>query len=326
MRRRPPRPGRATVVKLVSRGRRSETSARYSPWFLISFEHVEVSLMKPNPLVNPTVSSAVRATANRLLKHCRLRPTLGLVLGSGFQSVLSEILVVSRLPYAKLEGFPQTSVAGHAGELIIGTLGSAPVYALSGRVHYYEGQEMDRVTFAIRVLAAAGVRDLLLTNAAGAINRRFRPGDFMQLTDHINLMGVNPLRGRSIPGFSRFVDLTRAYDPALAKLLWRAARAARIALRQGVYLAVSGPSYETPAEIQAFARLGADAVGMSTVPETIVARQLGLRVAALSCITNLGAGLSRQPLSHQDVLKTAERVKTAGARLLLEFGKAYAQA
>ena len=182
---------------------------------------------------------------------------------------------------------------------------------------------MARVTFPIRVMAAFGIRDLLLTNAAGGINHRFRPGDFMVLSDHINLMGVNPLRGASTPGLPRFVDLTHTYDSDLNRLLRKAAHGGKLRLHSGVYLAVSGPSYETPAEIRAFARLGADAVGMSTVPEAIVARQCGLNVAAVSCITNLAAGRSGQSLSHAEVLETAERVRNLAAHLLNNFATLY---
>ena len=184
---------------------------------------------------------------------------------------------------------------------------------------------MEQATSAVRTLAACGVKDLLLTNAAGGINRNFRAGDFMLLTDHINLMGVNPLCGHALPGLPRFVDLSQAYDLALSATVIAAAKQNKAKLRRGVYLAVSGPSYETPAEIKAFARLGADAVGMSTVPETIVARQCGLRVAAISCITNLAAGISKSPLSHEEVLDTAERVKDVGARLLKTFATLYGQ-
>jgi purine-nucleoside phosphorylase len=174
------------------------------------------------------------------------------------------------------------------------------------------------------VLHALGVRDLLLTNAAGGINRRFKAGDFMVLRDHINLMGANPLRGGD-PTLPRFVDLTQAYDPTLRKLLRACGKRTGARTHEGVYLAVSGPSYETPAEIEAFARLGADAVGMSTVPETIVARQCGLRVAGLSCITNLAAGRSGSPLSHQEVLETAHRVQAVAAELLRSFVESYVQ-
>jgi len=259
----------------------------------------------------------------RIKKLSRLRPTLALVLGSGFNHVLSELTMAAQISYAKLPGFPPPRVAGHAGELMIGHLGGTPVIVLSGRTHFYEGHAMEQVTFAVQTLAACGIRDLLLTNAAGGINRKFRSGDFMLLTDHINFMGVNPLRGPAAPGQARFLDMTTAYDPQLRATLRAAARSAKVKLQQGVYLAVSGPSYETPAEVRAFGKLGADAVGMSTVPETLVARHLGLRVVALSCITNLAAGISQAPLSHAEVLETSDRVKPSGARLLKEFAKHY---
>jgi len=260
-----------------------------------------------------------------LKKASRLRPTLAIVLGSGFHHVLTELRVEKRIPYARIPGFPQPTVSGHAGELFFGTLGGTPVLALSGRAHYYEGHPMERVTFAVRALAAYGIRDLLLTNAAGGVNRKFRAGDFMVLTDHINFMGVNPLRGEAIPGLPRFVDLTRTYDPGLGKLLRAAGKRCKVKLSTGVYLAVSGPSYETPAEIRAFARLGADAVGMSTVPEAIVARQCGVNVAGISCITNLAAGIGGENLSHAEVLATAARVKPQAASMLKEFAKLYGQ-
>jgi purine-nucleoside phosphorylase len=261
-------------------------------------------------------------------------PRLGIILGSGFHHVLSQLETEAEIPYTRLPGFPPVGVSGHAGRLYVGRLGGTPATVLSGRAHFYEGHPMPLVTFAVRALAAAGVRDLLLTNAAGGINRRFRAGDFMILTDHINLMGANPLRGPHAAGpsagpggtpLARFVDLTRAYDPGLSKLLRRAGAACGPRLRSGVYLAVSGPSYETPAEIRAFARLGADAVGMSTVPETVVARQCGLNVAGLSCITNLAAGRGAAPLSHAEVLETAERAKTRAAGILREFASLYGQ-
>jgi len=264
-----------------------------------------------------------KAAAARLKRLSRLRPTLAMVLGSGFHHVLSELQVTAEVAYGKLPGFPPTGVSGHAGQLFLGHLGGTPVMVLSGRAHYYEGHPMTLVTFAVRALAAYGIRDLLLTNAAGGVNPSFHPGEFMLLTDHINLMGVNPLRGGPAPGLPRFVDLTCAYDPGLRRLLQRAGRACGMRLRTGTYLAVSGPSYETPAEIRAFARLGADAVGMSTVPETIVARQCGLKVAAVSCITNLAAGRSWKPLSHAEVLETAEHVKKLAAQMLKNFAEIY---
>jgi len=253
-----------------------------------------------------------------------LRPSLAIVLGSGFGHAVSRLRVEAEVPYAKLPGFPRPSVGGHSGKVVFGHFGTTPVCVLSGRSHYYEGHPMEVVTFPVRVLAEFGVRDLLLTNAAGGINRRFRPGDFMRLTDHINLMGANPLRGPLATGRERFVDMTSAYDGRLGGLLASAARKLKMRLRSGVYLAVSGPSYETPAEIRAFARLGADAVGMSTVPETIVARQCGMAVAGLSCITNLAAGRGNALLSHADVLASGDRVRESAAALIEEFAKAHA--
>jgi len=273
-----------------------------------------------------SLTPSPQTAAAWLKKRCPLRPTLAIVLGSGFHHAKAELEVVHSVSYADIPGFPKPTVAGHAGELFFGHLGGTPVLMLSGRAHFYEGHEMERVTFAVRTLAAFGIQDLLLTNAAGGLNPKFRPGDFMVLTDHINLMGTNPLRGPLIPGLPRFVDLTETYAGNLRKQLLQAGKLSNLKLRQGVYLAVSGPSYETPAEIRAFATLGADAVGMSTVPEAIVARQLGLNVAGVSCITNLAAGISRTPLSHAEVLETAELVKKTGAALLRNFASGHRKA
>jgi purine-nucleoside phosphorylase len=275
--------------------------------------------------VKASPSATPQTAAGRLKSFCSLRPKLAIVLGSGFHHVLAELCVTKKISYAQIPGFPKPTVSGHAGELYFGHLGKTPVLVLSGRAHFYEGHGMERVTFATRTLAAFGITDLLLTNAAGGINTKFRAGDFMVLTDHINLMGTNPLRGPAIPGWPRFVDLTEAYDKNLRGLLFAAGKIAKLKLQQGVYLAVSGPSYETPAEIRAFATLGADAVGMSTVPETIAARQCDLRVAAVSCITNLAAGIGKQNLSHAEVLETAERVKKSGAKLIKNFAELYSQ-
>ena len=264
-----------------------------------------------------------QTAAARLKNISPLRPTLAIVLGSGFHHALAELRVDEKVSYAKIPGFPKPTVSGHAGELYFGHLDKTPVLVLSGRAHFYEGHQMERVTFAVRTLAAFGIRDLLLTNAAGGINQKFRAGDFMVLTDHINFMGANPLRGPAISGLSRFVDLTDTYDVGLNRLLFRAGKNCNLKLRRGVYLAVSGPSYETPAEIRAFARLGADAVGMSTVPEAIAARQCALSVAAISCITNLAARIGKKKLSHAEVLGTAERVKSLAAQLLKNFAELY---
>ena len=289
-----------------------------------SFGH-EKSSGKIKNVKTPNFASPETAAA-RLKKISPLRPTLAIVLGSGFHHVLTEMRMDKKISYAKIPGFPKPTVTGHAGELYFGHLGKTPVLVLSGRAHFYEGQPMERVTFAVRALAAFGITDLLLTNAAGGINRKFRTGDFMVLTDHINLMGANPLRGPAISGLNRFVDLTDTYDAGLSRLLFKAAKDCKLKLRRGVYLAVSGPSYETPAEIRAFAKLGADAVGMSTVPEAIMARQCGLNVAAVSCVTNLAAGLGGKKLSHAEVLETAERVEKSGAALLKYFAELYGNA
>lgn len=264
--------------------------------------------------------------ARQVFRMTARRPALGLVLGSGFQAALADLQVEAEIGYDQLPGFPPVGVSGHAGKLLVGMLGGTPVVVLSGRSHYYEGHSLAAVTFGVRVLAALGVRDLVLTNAAGGINRKFRPGDFMGLRDHINFLGENPLRGPEWPGCPRFIDLTEAYDPGLRRMLARAARAAGARWHTGVYLAVPGPSYETPAEIRAFARWGADAVGMSTVPEAIAARHCGLRVAGVSCITNPAAGRGRGGLSHAEVLATAERVRLQAGGLLTHFAEAYGRA
>jgi len=269
------------------------------------------------------MKASPQTAAAFLKKNSRLRPTLAIVLGSGFHEVPKALCIDKKIPYAKIPGFPKPTVSGHAGELYFGHLNKTPVIVLSGRAHFYEGHPMGRVTFAVRTLASFGIKDLLLTNAAGGINRKFRPGDFMMLTDHINFMGGNPLRGEPIPGLPRFVDLTGAYDKRLRALLFKSAKLSKMKLQRGVYLAVSGPSYETPAEIRAFARLGADAVGMSTVPEAIVARQHGVRVAAISCITNLAAGIAKNELSHAEVLETADAVGLLAVKLLKKFADLY---
>ena len=266
-----------------------------------------------------------RPAVKQIGKLSPLRPALGIVLGSGFQQAAARMEIDAEIPYRKLAGFPSVGVNGHAGKLLLGVLGGTAVIALSGRAHFYEGHSMEQVTFAIRVLAEFGVQDVLLTNAAGGVNRKFRPGDFMVLADHINLMGANPLRGPASPKWPRFVDMTHTYDAGLQRLLHKSAKSCKLKLRSGVYLAVGGPSYETPAEIEAFARLGADAVGMSTVPEAIVARQCGLKVAGLSCITNLAAGRGGVMLSHAEVLKAVERVKHAAGDLLQTFAKQYGE-
>ncbi len=267
-----------------------------------------------------------KLTAALLKKESPLRPTLAMVLGSGFQHALTHLDVKKEIAYGQLPGFPTVGVTGHAGKLVLGLYDKTPVLVLKGRVHYYEGVEMDRLTFPVRVLAEFGIRALLLTNAAGAVNRSYRSGDFMVLEDHINFMGANPLRGPALPGLPRFVDLTRVYDPRLIVFAKQAAKASRLKLRMGTYLAVSGPNYETPAEIRAFRHLGADAVGMSTVPEAIVARQCGLAVAGVSCITNMAGGDTKTGvLIHEDVLHMGESKRDEMAKFLKVFTELYAR-
>ena len=257
--------------------------------------------------------------AKTLLKLSALRPTLAIILGTGFECPVECLSAGVTAPYARIPGYPEVGVSGHAGTVTVGRLAGQSVLVLSGRAHFYEGYAMSEVTFAVKSMAAYGIRNVLLTNAAGGIRSKFRPGEFMIIKDHLNFIGVNPLRGRSAVDVPRFVDLSLLYDPGLRGLLKKAGKEIGLVLREGIYLAVSGPSYETPAEINAFRRLGADAVGMSTVPEAIVAHQCGMKVAALSCITNPAAGLTSTPLSHAEVQQTAARVKKTGAQLLSQF-------
>lgn len=259
------------------------------------------------------------ARAARWIRRQRSQtPLVGIVLGSGFGPVADAIPNACSVPYSEIPGFPVGGVQGHSGRLILGSWHGVEVAVLAGRAHYYEGFDMPTVTYPIRVLAALGIQDLLLTNAAGGIRRGSRPGDFVAISDHINFMGANPLRGPLERGRERFIDMTSAYDPGLRKRLLRTAKILGERIREGVYLAVSGPSFETPAEIRAFRTLGADVVGMSTVPEAIVARQCGLRVAGLSCITNVAAGLAgpSQSLSHGEVLDVAREVAPRATRLV----------
>ncbi|ADE56041.1 purine-nucleoside phosphorylase [Coraliomargarita akajimensis] len=238
------------------------------------------------------------------------QPQVALVLGSGLGFLAEQsIELEGELPYADIPGFPVSTVDGHVGRFVYGLLDGVRVLCMQGRVHYYEGYSMQAITLPIRMMAKLGIRRLCLSNAAGGINPVYRPGDFMILRDHINFLGSNPLIGPVQPEEIRFPDMSAVYDPLLrdSMLAWAESKAIR--LHQGVYLATTGPSFETPAEIRAFASLGADAVGMSTVPEAIVARALGMRVTAISCITNAAAGLSDAPLTHEEVSETAGRVQ-----------------
>jgi purine-nucleoside phosphorylase len=255
-----------------------------------------------------------------------LRPALAIVLGSGYEALAGRCTKVLEVPYEDIPGFTSSRVPGHAGRLVLGLMADVPAFFLCGRSHFYEGPSLEEVTFPMRVLAAFGVETVLLTNAAGGIARGLKPGSFMCVRDHLNFMGANPLRGWTAKKPGAFVDLTHAYDPKLVALMLKAAKLAKVSVTAGVYLAVSGPNYETPAEILAFGRLGADAIGMSTVPEVIVARQCGMRVAALSCITNAAAGRSARAISHAEVLAAGSAVQEKAGKLVENFVKLHAQA
>jgi len=260
----------------------------------------------------------VRAAAAYLAERVPLRPKVGLILGSGLGQLADRIEDAAAVPYGEIPHFQSSTVAGHRGRLVAGLLAGTAVWAMQGRVHYYEGYTMADVVRPVRVMRELGVTTLVVTNAAGGLNPAFRPGDLMLITDHINFFGTNPLIGPNEDAFGpRFPDMTNAYDPELRALAKAVAAEAGLPLQEGVYLGLSGPSFETPAEIRAFRILGADAVGMSTVPEVIAARHMGVRVLGISCITNLAAGLQPEPLSHEEVMETTARAAGNFARLVM---------
>jgi purine-nucleoside phosphorylase len=252
-----------------------------------------------------------------------LAPRVGIVLGSGLGAAAEAVSDAIVVPYGEIPHFPQSTVVGHSGRIVAGLLGGAPVAIMQGRVHSYEGYSPAQVTFPLRVLGMLGIRAVVLTNAAGGIKEGYRVGQLVALGDHINMMGWNPLIGPNEPRFAiragagqRFFDMTEAYSKTLRGLAKAAAEEEGFPLEEGVYLATPGPSFETPAEIRAFRALGATLVGMSTVPETIVARHMGIQVLGISCVTNLAAGLGGQPLSHEEVFETGRQVEARLAALL----------
>ena len=247
--------------------------------------------------------------------------SVGLILGSGLGGLTRQIQESVRIPFGEIPGFPEATVVGHDGALIVGTLGGRQVAALSGRFHMYEGHPAALAGFPVRVLRALGARELFVSNAAGGISPKLAVGDLMMICDHLNLMGTNPLVGPLQQGEVRFPDMTDAYDPGLRRSLRTTAEKLGIGLREGVYAGLLGPSYETPVEVKMLRTLGADAVGMSTVPEVIVARSLGMRVAGISCITNAAAGVTGAALSHAEVLETTARVSASFESLVIEFLK-----
>jgi purine-nucleoside phosphorylase len=243
-------------------------------------------------------------------KRTALRPAVGLVLGSGLGAFAETLQDATSIPYGEIPHFPASTAIGHRGELVIGTSGGVPVAVMAGRVHYYEGYSLPQVVFPVRVLGRLGIKVLILTNAAGSVNTAYKPGELMVIEDHINYMGGNPLIGPNEEALGlRFFDMSEPYDPALREMAEKACRKARMVVRKGVYIAFTGPSYETPAEIRMARAMGADAVGMSTVPEVIAARHMGMRVLGISCLTNMAAGVLKQKLDHKEVLEVGERVK-----------------
>jgi purine-nucleoside phosphorylase len=266
-----------------------------------------------------STAAAIKAAAAIRKRAASQQPKIGIILGSGLGGLSKSIGNAVRVPFGEIPGFPEATVAGHEGAVIVGSLGGREVVALSGRFHMYEGHPAALAAFPVRVFHALGAQDLFVSNAAGGISPKLAVGDLMAISDHLNLMGANPLVGEAREGEIRFPDMTDAYNPGLRWLLRTTAERLSIPLREGVYAGLLGPSYETPSEVKMLRLLGADAVGMSTVPEVIVARALGMRVAGVSCITNAAAGVTGAALSHAEVLETTNRVSASFESLVTEF-------
>jgi len=248
--------------------------------------------------------------AKFILSKTKLRPQIALILGSGLGAFADEFSSATQIPYAKIPNFPRSTAIGHAGQLVLGKVDGISVAGMQGRVHLYEGYSARQVAFPVRVFARMGVKAIIVTNAAGGINLNYSEGALVALRDHINLQSANPLIGPNDDRFGpRFPDVTRAYDPDFRRFVSEAGRKLKLNLHQGVYLALSGPNYETPSEIHAFRTLGADLVGMSTVPEVLAARHSGIRVLGISCVTNMAAGITGKTLTAEEVFATGARVK-----------------
>jgi purine-nucleoside phosphorylase len=264
-----------------------------------------------------TLYARAEQAARTIRSRTSLEPQVALVLGSGLGGFADEFAEAVAIPYGEIPGFATSTAEGHAGRLVIGKVGLVPVIAMQGRVHFYEGYTLEEVTFPIRVFKLLGIKRLVLTNAAGGIDIELSQGALMVISDHLNLMGVNPLRGPNDERFGpRFPDLSEAYSRDLQQQAVEVARTLGVEIRRGIYAALAGPSYETPAEIHMLRACGADAVGMSTVPETIVARQMGIDVLGISCITNMAAGISDEPINHAEVMETGRRVRDTFTKLL----------
>ena len=264
-----------------------------------------------------TLYERAQEAARLIRSRTSAEVSVAIVLGSGLGAFAEDLTEAVDISYDEIPGFARTTVDGHSGRLVIGKTGEVTVAAMQGRFHFYEGYSLQEVTFPIRVLKLLGVRTVVLTNAAGSLNVEFTPGSLMVISDHLNLLGDNPLRGGNDERFGpRFPDMTSAYAPELQNVVIEAGSAMGIELRRGIYAALAGPCYETPAEIHMVRTLGADAVGMSTVPEAIVARHMGMNVVGISCITNLAAGVSNRPIDHSQVMAIGERVRGMFTELL----------
>jgi purine-nucleoside phosphorylase len=266
-----------------------------------------------------STKAAIKAAAAIRKRAPTQQPKVGIILGSGLGGLSKSIADAVRIPFGDVPGFPNATIAGHEGSVIVGSLGGREVVALSGRFHMYEGHPAALAAFPVRVFHALGALELFVSNAAGGISPKLAVGDLMMISDHLNLMGANPLVGEAQEGEIRFPDMTDAYNPGLRWVLRTTAEKLGITLREGIYAGLLGPSYETPSEVKMLRLLGADAVGMSTVPEVIVARALGMRVAGVSCITNAAAGVTGSALTHAEVLETTNRVSASFEALVTEF-------
>src|SRR5215204_3192010 len=272
-------------------------------------------------MVERMASTSIYERAEHATRVIRARiivdPRIAIVLGSGLGGFADDFDEALGIPYEEIPGFVRSTAQGHAGRLVVGKVDNVPLVAMQGRVHFYEGYPLEQVTFPIRTFKLLGIKTLILTNAAGGINVQLTQGALMVLSDHLNMMGDNPLRGANDERFGpRFPDMSGVYSPELQELVIEEARAIGVEVRRGIYGALSGPSYETPAEIHLLRNLGADAVGMSTVPEAIVARHMGLEVLGISCITNMAAGMSDEPINHEEVMATGDRVRGTFTELL----------
>jgi len=258
-----------------------------------------------------------KTAAEYVASKIKIKPEIGLILGSGLGVLADEIIDPIKIPYHEIPGFPQSTVEGHAGQLVIGQLEGKNVMAMQGRFHFYEGYSLDLVTLPVRMMKHLGVETMIVTNAAGGVNESFSPGDLMIIEDHLNLTGQNPLIGPNVDELGvRFPDMSQAYSKDLRDIAFSVAKEFDLKLQKGIYVGLTGPSYETPAEIKMFRKMGGDAVGMSTVPEVIIAVHSGIKVLGISCITNMASGILPQPLSHSEVMETAEIAKASFLKLV----------